>query len=125
MKYKCPVCGKVIGATEDIMDQQVVERFNELVNEEKIYSSNGNNGCIVDKNRRYRLCPTPRYRPYTAIEAAAQLRRKVRHKESKDVYDFYLSADWIHWASWSYSFESALGLLIFEDTGEPFGMKEG
>lgn len=71
MKYKCPVCGKVIGVTEDIMDQQVVERFNGLVKEDRIrvvVKGNEADKHIVTEDNEYRLLPPeppkPQYRKF-------------------------------------------------------------
>lgn len=67
MKYKCPKCGKEIGITEDIMDQQVVERFNELWSDNRV-AAMPLDGKLVCSFALVR--PTPRYRPFTAVEAA-------------------------------------------------------
>lgn len=133
MKYKCPKCGEDFSSAVFgyfIPDEAVVSRFNELWKSQKVECC-AHSDCHLDWF--YRLRPTPRYRPFTAVEAAGQLGRVVRLREGLPSL-----CEWNDWSitydkSWGYSItvgSSALSPndakdnLFFTDTGEPFGVKE-
>jgi len=111
-------------------DEAVVERFNELVKEKKIESPMTGDGWVIFDDR-VRLRPAPRYRPFTAVEAAAHIGMSIHRKDDN-------STKWCNWSItgdevWAYSInmdmlcfspEQAAEQLVFTDSGEPFGVKE-
>ena len=112
-------------------DDQVVERFNELVKEKKIESPMMGAGWIIF-NDRVRLRPTPRYRAFTAVEAAAQLGRPVSFDPGANCDHRYVACRrWSVSATHIYfdhedncSFADAVDKVKFTDNGEPFGVEE-
>jgi len=112
-------------------DEAIVKRFNELVKAQKIEFShiiNEGNWVLVGADYSYRLRPTPRYRPFTAVEAAAHLREKislkVSERTSRETADWLLSPIGIIIDGEEINLQDAVGGVIFTDTGEPFGVKE-
>ena len=135
MKYRCPKCGKeyqfyccgpdLCATAPD--DAAVVARFNELVKEGKIEYQAKESRCWMVTVSPFRIRPTPHYRPFTAVEAAGQLGRPVRYKEN-------VALRYINWHIGRNTvsindknemlFDTALNMLVFADTDEPFGVKE-
>lgn len=104
-------------------DKAVVERFNELVKEGKIYCSNEKIGCTVATDKVYRLRPYKKYRPFTAVEAAAQLGREIKILYEGKTSEWSVEKTRI-FVGWHIDFEKALETIVFTDTGLPFGVEE-
>lgn len=130
MKYKCPKCGKVIGATEDIMDQQVVERFNELVKEGRIgWERQMSFGNVIDNGTIYRLLPTPRYRPYNTSDSfkldelcGLLIVNRIDRKKREQVRALFCGGFALE-SGRDITWDEAANDWLVADTGEPFGVK--
>jgi len=152
MKYRCPGCGFIweCEGAEAIMptcfcngsnkhgticiplpaempsDQAVVERFNELVKKKRVQymQCTGVRAPFIGIDT-FTLRPTPRYRAFTAVEAAGQLGRRIEIHEFFNG-EFAVKNDGIlvgvdrKWFNYQYACDHGK----FTDTGEPFGMRE-
>lgn len=110
--------------TEEVMiltgkhDEEVVDRFNELVNSDKISAVQWTPS---PTGYNYRLRPTSRYRAFTAVEAAGHLGRRIKIHECDGCFYVDLDAIWVG-SEKRFSFQYACDHGKFTDTGEPFGV---
>lgn len=116
------------------VDQAVVDRFNELVREGKIECGILGMGVIFEPLSeeavyRFNPRPAPRYRPFTAVEAARHVGRRVSFGElngSPFGGPFMVGNEYIQVGDGickQITYNDAVNEVTFTDTGDPFGVK--
>lgn len=114
-------------AKPTIPDSAVVERFNELVKEGKIeYFPACNQWATADY--KYRLRPTPRYRPYNSTDEfkladfCGKIVRRIGGKDGYIIMSVGLDRICLEGAP-SYSWQAMFEMFVWDSTGEPFGVR--